>query len=57
MSIAGLQHKLKVSEDQSQLLSAQKEEIKSQIDQLSQMSGDSSQQVSFLQEQLGEKEK
>ncbi len=52
-----LQQSLRTSEDRSDLLTQQKSSLEDQMEQLSHMSGDSSQQLSFLQDQIKDKER
>lgn len=56
-STAELRRQLKSAEDQSQQLSQDKSELEGRITQLSQLSGNSSEQLSFLDQQLKEKDR
>jgi len=55
--LSEVQRELKLSESHCQVLTEDKAQLESQLAQLTNLSGDSSKQLSFLSEQLKEKEK
>ena len=57
LTTADLRLKLKSSEDRCQVAESQKTELEVQISQLSEMSGDSSKQMAYLNDQLREKDR
>lgn len=55
--LSEMQRELKLSESHCQVLAEDKAQLESQLAQLTNLSGDSSKQLSFLSEQLKEKER